>query len=34
LFTNKKEMAQSLEEAKKPGTRQRRLATAMEKLRS
>ena len=33
-FTNKKEMARSLEEAKKPETRQRRLAAALEKLRS
>jgi uncharacterized protein DUF1905/bacteriocin resistance YdeI/OmpD-like protein len=33
-FTNKKEMAQSLEEAKKPETRERRLAQALEKLRS
>ena len=32
-FTNKKEMARSLEEAKKPETRQRRLAAALEKLR-
>jgi hypothetical protein len=32
-FTNKKEMAQSLEEAKKPETRERRLAQALEKLR-
>jgi hypothetical protein len=33
-FTNKKEMARSLEEAKKPETRQRRLQAALEKLRS
>jgi hypothetical protein len=33
-FTKQKEMARSLEEAKKPETRQRRLATAIEKLRS
>jgi hypothetical protein len=33
-FTNKKEMARSLEEAKKPETRQGRLAAALEKLRS
>ena len=33
-FTNKKEMARSLEEAKKPETRQRRLASALEKLRA
>lgn len=33
-FTNKKEMAASLEEAKKPETRERRLAAAMEKLRA
>jgi hypothetical protein len=33
-FTNKKEMARSLEEAKKPETRERRLAAALEKLRS
>jgi uncharacterized protein YdeI (YjbR/CyaY-like superfamily) len=32
-FTNKKEMARSLEEAKKPETRERRLAAALEKLR-
>lgn len=32
-FTNKKEMAQSLEEAKKPETRERRLAAALSKLR-
>ena len=32
-FTNKKEMARSLEEAKRPETRQRRLAAAVEKLR-
>jgi Domain of unknown function (DUF1905)/Bacteriocin-protection, YdeI or OmpD-Associated len=33
-FTNKKEMARSLEEAKKPETRERRLAAAIEKLRA
>jgi hypothetical protein len=33
-FTNKKEMARSLEEAKRPETRERRLAQALEKLRS
>lgn len=32
-YTNKKEMARSVEEAKRPETRQRRLAAAMEKLR-
>ena len=32
-FTNKKEMARSLEEAKKPETRERRLRAALEKLR-
>jgi hypothetical protein len=32
-FTNKKEMALSLTEAKKPETRERRLAAALEKLR-
>ena len=32
-FTNKKEMARSLEEAKKPETRERRLAAAVAKLR-
>ena len=32
-FTNKKEMARSLEEAKKPETRERRLTAALEKLR-
>jgi bacteriocin resistance YdeI/OmpD-like protein/uncharacterized protein DUF1905 len=32
-FTNKKEMARSLEEAKRPETRERRLAAAVEKLR-
>jgi uncharacterized protein DUF1905/bacteriocin resistance YdeI/OmpD-like protein len=32
-FTNKKEMARSLEEAKKPETRERRLASALAKLR-
>jgi hypothetical protein len=31
-YTNKREMARSLEEAKKPETRRRRLAMAMEKL--
>jgi len=31
-FTNKKEMARSLEEAKKPETRERRLQAALEKL--
>lgn len=31
-FTNKKEMARSLEEAKKPETRERRLKAALEKL--
>jgi hypothetical protein len=31
-FTNKKEMARSLEEAKKPETRERRLAAALAKL--
>ncbi len=31
-FTNKKEMARGLEEAKKPETRARRLASALEKL--
>jgi hypothetical protein len=33
-FTNKKEMASSLEEAKKPETRERRLAAALSSLRS
>ena len=33
-FTNKKEMAFSLEEAKKPETRERRLAAAIAKLRA
>lgn len=33
-FTNKKEMARSLEEAKRPETRERRLAQALESLRS
>jgi hypothetical protein len=33
-FTNKKEMARSLEEAKRPETRERRLAQAVESLRS
>jgi hypothetical protein len=33
-FTNKKELAQSIIEAKKPETRERRLASAIEKLRS
>jgi Domain of unknown function (DUF1905)/Bacteriocin-protection, YdeI or OmpD-Associated len=33
-FTNKKEMARSLEEAKKPETRERRLAAAIAKLRA
>jgi hypothetical protein len=33
-FTNKKEMARSLEEARRPETRARRLAAALEKLRS
>jgi len=33
-FTNKKEMARSLEEAKKPETRERRLAAALAKLRA
>lgn len=32
--TNKKEMARSLEEAKQPATRERRLKAALEKLRS
>jgi hypothetical protein len=33
-YTNKKEIARSLEEAKRPETRERRLAQALEKLRS
>ena len=33
-FTNKKEMARSLEEAKKPETRERRLTAAIAKLRA
>ena len=33
-FTNKKEMARSLEETKRQETRERRLALALEKLRS
>jgi hypothetical protein len=33
-FTNKKEMTRSLEEAKKPETRERRLAAAIATLRS
>lgn len=33
-FTNKKEMGRSLEEAKKPETRERRLAAAIAKLRA
>jgi len=33
-FTNKKEIARSLEEAKKPETRERRLAAVLEKLRA
>ena len=33
-YTSKKEMARSLEEAKKPETRERRLAAALEKLRA
>jgi hypothetical protein len=33
-YTNKKEIARSLEDAKKPETRERRLAAAIEKLRS
>jgi hypothetical protein len=32
-YTNKKEMARSLEEAKRPETRQRRLAQALDSLR-
>ena len=33
-YTNRREMARSLEEAKKPDTRERRLTAALEKLRS
>jgi len=33
-YTDKKEMARSLEEAKRPETRQRRLSAAVEKLRA
>ena len=33
-FTNKNEIARSLEEAKKPETRERRLAAALERLRA
>ena len=33
-YTNKREIARSLEEAKKPDTRERRLAAALERLRS
>jgi hypothetical protein len=33
-FTNKKEAARALEEAKKPETRERRLAATLERLRS
>ncbi len=33
-FTNKKEIARSLEEAKRPETRERRLAAALERLRA
>jgi hypothetical protein len=33
-FTNQKEMALSLEQAKRPETRERRLAAALEKLRA
>jgi hypothetical protein len=33
-FTNKKEMARSLDEAKKPETRERRLSAAIAKLRA
>jgi len=33
-FTDKKEIARSLEDAKKPETRQRRLASALSKLRT
>ena len=32
-YTNKREMARSLEEAKRPETRERRLAAALERLR-
>ena len=33
-YTNRKEIARSLEEAKKPETRGRRLAAALERLRA
>jgi hypothetical protein len=33
-FTNRKEIARSLEEARKPETRERRLAAALERLRA
>ena len=33
-YTNKKEIARSLEEAKQPATRERRLETALQKLRA
>jgi uncharacterized protein DUF1905/bacteriocin resistance YdeI/OmpD-like protein len=33
-YTNKKEMARSLEEAKQPATRERRLKAALERLRA
>ncbi|HEX9362562.1 MAG TPA: YdeI/OmpD-associated family protein, partial [Candidatus Dormibacteraeota bacterium] len=33
-FTNRKEIARSLEESKKPETRERRLAAAVERLRA
>src|SRR2546423_11455431 len=33
-FTNKNEIARSLDEAKKPETRERRLAAALERLRA
>ena len=33
-YTNRKEIARSLEEAKKPETRERRLAAALERLRA
>ena len=33
-YTNKKEMARGLEEAKKPETRERRLAAALDRLRA
>jgi uncharacterized protein YdeI (YjbR/CyaY-like superfamily) len=33
-FTNKKEMARSLDEAKRPETRKKRLAAAVAKLRT